>query len=367
MEIKSAKSIPEAKMAAILILEMTFLGFFEETIKHSLRQMEYNSKYGIKYQLIGGLKDGKFKKIDLMVNLKSITEKIKTIRVAPNAEIYNPFVALGVGASETMHSKFIADLLNPKGLHNQGDLFLKCFLKSIGLPYLDIKNPLVSTEKDCGDGRIDIAIEETYNDKLEKIIIIENKLWASDQVGQLEKYYNYALKRTKSEKNVAMLYLTPYGKNPSPESIGKNVTGKYQCISYREHIINWLESCKSLALSNELRVSLGFYTNLIKQVISMTDPFIKLKEEIFKICTEEYPEDNVYKSLLPDSGEEIVIEDVGDFYIYPNEIYAQDKKGNVIDASHLPISNLLTASCVDEIINKHHLHNYVVACVEHMQ
>ena len=38
---------------------------------------------------------------------------------------YNIFSVLNLENREIYHSRFLADLLNPNGLHNQGSLFLK--------------------------------------------------------------------------------------------------------------------------------------------------------------------------------------------------------------------------------------------------
>ena len=44
-------------------------------------------------------------------------------------ESYNLFKVIDMTSNETsVHSAFLADLFNPKGLHHMGDVFLKLFI-----------------------------------------------------------------------------------------------------------------------------------------------------------------------------------------------------------------------------------------------
>ncbi len=101
-----------------------------------------------------------------------------------SGENFNIFSVLGVGEKELSHSKIIAELLNPKGAHGQGDIFLKLFLESIEITDFNIVNAKVRTEVSYYNGRLDIIIE---NGK-QQTIFIENKIWATDQPKQLSRY-----------------------------------------------------------------------------------------------------------------------------------------------------------------------------------
>ena len=63
------------------------------------------------------------------------------------------------------------------------------------------------------DRRIDLYIQ--FKDR---IIAVENKIWADDQNNQLLDYSEHLAKR---QDNFLLLYLTPYGTNPSEKSIDK--------------------------------------------------------------------------------------------------------------------------------------------------
>ena len=209
----------------------------------------------------------------LLTEIKKLSNKHKRDKT------FNAFTTLGVNAKETMHTRFIAMLLNPKGEHNFGDRFLKLFLEQLGIDnQISIKSELkdinVECEKQTDKGRwIDIAL---WNKT--QFIVIENKFWAGDQDNQLRDYYNFALKHSKNNaENVLMLYLTPYGSMSSvnSHSVGELPDGfealsneKVVCISYQKHILNWLEACIINASDNiQLKISLEMYVELIRKVI----------------------------------------------------------------------------------------------------
>jgi hypothetical protein len=71
------------------------------------------------------------KEENLINQVKVINEKHETIK-SINGENFNIFSILKIEKKEVnTHSYFIYDLLNPKGSHNQGDKFLRIFLKQI--------------------------------------------------------------------------------------------------------------------------------------------------------------------------------------------------------------------------------------------
>lgn len=92
------------------------------------------------------------------------------------------------------------------------DIFLKEFLKNKNIwedDDFDIMNSKVFVEKDTGPikkgrdaegGRIDILIETP-----KQLIVIENKIYASDQENQLMRYFKYCKSQNKSFR---LLYLT---------------------------------------------------------------------------------------------------------------------------------------------------------------
>src|SRR5690606_29538686 len=137
-------------------------------------------------------------------------------------------------------------LLNPKGSHGQKDIFLKLFLNVFNITGFNIDTEVkaqvileefagkVNLEDGTG-GRMDIVIK-TSN----KIVVIENKVYAPDQNKQLIRYSN-------KYPNAHLIYLTLDGSPPERYSIKCKETNKelkqdldYYTASYAEDIINWL-------------------------------------------------------------------------------------------------------------------------------
>ena len=195
-----------------------------------------------------------------------------------SGENFNIFNILNLTSDEVRHTKFIAMLLNPKGEHNMGNLFLNFFIKKIDIAEfrdIDISNSEVKAEYSFGNGQIDILI--TTNNKK---IIIENKIYAKDQDKQLLRYHNF-------DKSAIILYLTPSGKEPDNNSTeGTLALNKdYFCISYKKHILDWLEICiKETFNLPFLRETINQYILLVKQLTNQTRSE-KMKEELAKIIT----------------------------------------------------------------------------------
>ena len=96
---------------------------------------------------------------------------------------YNIFKLLKVTTSEVrLHSPFIANLLDIKGNHGQGDTFLKIFQTVFAITDFEPSKAWTRIEEYKGKktevdgGFVDIII--TSNDRN---IIIENKIYAPDQ------------------------------------------------------------------------------------------------------------------------------------------------------------------------------------------
>lgn len=170
------------------------------------------------------------------------------------------------------HSAIIGELLNPKGSHGQGSIFLKLFFDEIKelreIQNYNFKGTKITLEKSIGridfiqkiGGSIDILIDDGKN-----TIIIENKIYAIDQEAQLERYKNYS-------KDSTLLYLNLFGDEPSKKSKGKLELDKdFQIITYKNHIKNWLERCHKEAIEQPiLRESIKQYLNIVKKLTNQT-------------------------------------------------------------------------------------------------
>lgn len=221
----------------------------------------------------------------MVEEVDKISEKYQN-KVAESGENFNLFNILGIEAWENAHSKILAELLNPKGSHGQGDLFLKLFTDQLSIDNFDTHSAEVKTEFYIGvidsdyikGGKIDILISDQNDNQ----IIIENKIYADDQRNQLVRYFNYGYKkRGKTE----LFYLTLWGHEPSAYSKGTLTNKDYKTISYEKNIIEWLEECINWLIKPEkpshtvLIETIRQYSNILKQFTKQTT-MDKMKKDV---------------------------------------------------------------------------------------
>lgn len=106
-------------------------------------------------------------------------------------ERYNIFRVLGIEDKEVLICRFLGDLLDPKGTHGCGPLFLARFFRLLGTEApadAELENAEVVLEEHTDkDRRIDIVIHLSN-----KVYPIEAKIWAGDQDAQLYDYWAYS-------------------------------------------------------------------------------------------------------------------------------------------------------------------------------
>ncbi|WP_061868456.1 PDDEXK-like family protein [Prevotella intermedia] len=221
-------------------------------------------------------------RINNLLNQISIIEKKNTEILDATGERFNMFRICGVNHYENTHSAILTEFLNPKGTHGLKSKLLECFIKTLGENFtingFNCENARIYTEYSTSEGRIDILIED---EKRKKAIIIENKIYANDQLNQLKRYDSYA-KNKYPKGNYQILYLTLNGKEATEQS-GKGVS--YLTISYEENIINWLEKCVAIASRFPIvRETIIQYINHLKE-LTHQDMNNKNKEEITEVLS----------------------------------------------------------------------------------
>ncbi|OLQ74867.1 hypothetical protein BIT28_12970 [Photobacterium proteolyticum] len=176
---------------------------------------------------------------------------------------YNLFCVLRSESDEVrLHSRFLSDLLNPKGSHNHHNAFLKLFLKHFKENFqLDLTQE-VTVDNEYKN--IDILIR---NGKT--AIVIENKIYASDQEKQLSNYY----RKMKDEgyENIKLIYLTRTGYEPSDQSTDElpdKVKEKALTLASYEHdIYEWISKCTEVAARDApLREACIQYLDIISKI-----------------------------------------------------------------------------------------------------
>ena len=205
--------------------------------------------------LINAFQNDEKEKLNHLGNIsKSLIEVRKKVKeemekLPPQFNVFNSINLLN---HENYNSNLFANFLEIKFKYNGNEIsFAKLFLKylteefgwefdleNIKIEYIEIKRELSTEERK----RIDIFIG--YKEKF--AIIIENKIWAEDGYKQLENYYNHV--KSQEYDKIYMIYLTPYEREPSEESLskelykekGSKLYGKFANIKHAE-IGYWLE------------------------------------------------------------------------------------------------------------------------------
>lgn len=214
--------------------------------------------------------------------------------IKKTGEGFNVFKILGLSYNEVRtHTAFIADLLNPAGSHEMGDVFLELFIETLKDNYSNkwnlndfYKKKKLTVEKNKTIGPINKEYTEGGNIDLiitssnKQGIIIENKINAPDQLNQLLRYHNYGKKKF---SGFELLYLTLDGRQASDNSTGEILKEvDYKKMSYKKDILCWLKACKDNPDINELlKATIVQYIYLVETLTGTTN-YNKMEKEIQK-------------------------------------------------------------------------------------
>lgn len=227
---------------------------------------------------------------DVKVSLNELKNQQKP------SENFNIFSTLGVEILETRHSKFLAELLNPNGTHGCKDLFLKEFL-SIEL----IKNKIQDIDTFCKAVKVEteqfhiVEKNQSYIDIVletqDTTIVIENKIYATDQPKQLYRYHK--AKNSENFKNIIIIYLTLDGKSPTEQSLNKQLRhDEIELLSYEVHITNWLVSILDRVEFDNIKNIINQYLTTLEQLTNKNS-----KEENKLIADILMKEDNLQTAI----------------------------------------------------------------------
>lgn len=215
---------------------------------------------------------------DFFAKAKKIKEKMEFKKLR-GLNDFNIFTTLLSSDDEArVHSRFIHSLLDIRGEHYQKELFLELFIKCCDLEKfgLDIKKTIAYTEYE----HIDIYLTDGN-----KHIIIENKIYASEQKHQTKRYIEKIARNNVSGKNICVLYLSKNidypsqyslekfylcddfthleysDKNNSLANLGKI---KFKSIHYNNEILKWINFClDEVSNLTNLYVIINQYKNTI--------------------------------------------------------------------------------------------------------
>ena len=235
--------------------------------------------------------------LDKILKLVETDRTLQAERIK-DGDTFNVFSILGLQSYEVRtHSAFIGKLLSPTGSHGCNDKLLAAFL--ISVPALadfvfNTKNAEVTLEASIGTtnktmtegGRIDLLIKSGN-----KVIVIENKIYADDQKNQMKRYQNFC----QQYDDYRLLYLNLDGIEPSEDSIVDMVLDEdYHIISYSEDILYWLEQCKKVCKNRMLVLSsIVQYSNLIKELTNQMND--NTEKELMSLLSSK---DNMEKTAI---------------------------------------------------------------------
>lgn len=199
---------------------------------------------------------------------------------------YNFFQVMGISGREVLICRVLADLLNPTGSHQRGNLYLREFFREVLKDYpieeAELENMRVYREYEIdGDRRIDLVI---CNRNM--FIPIEVKIYAGEQKSQCYDYYQYALRQDKSAK---VVYLTRTGTYPGKYSRCKGASElpeeKICNISFQKHILGWLDKLIAQE-TGRMKDSLEQFREAVETFVKAGD--MEMKQEIAgKILSDE--------------------------------------------------------------------------------
>jgi hypothetical protein len=207
-------------------------------------------------------------------HLLSLTRTIRHYEEAltqANSERFNLFNILRVDHYEVRtHSPMLAELLNPKGSHGQGAVFLKHFLAELKIDDFEPKDAHVDTEVPIKDGRLDIVITAGNH----RSIFIENKIYADLQDEQLKRYHAH-------DRKAVLVFLTLNGDKPA-DGTNTNDVPTLKLVSYGINIVRWLECCrKEAATAPGVREAITQYIHLIQRLTNQNTS-ARMNNELIK-------------------------------------------------------------------------------------
>ncbi|WP_107037778.1 PDDEXK-like family protein [Brumimicrobium mesophilum] len=245
----------------------------------------------------------------LLLQVQTIVNSYSRINKM-SGQSFNLFTLLKKENEEVpLHSMFLAELLNPKGSHQQETLYLDLFLQQLDIKDFDSEGATclkeyytgrISDDKTRG-GNIDLLIRSVKGE----VIKIENKIDAGEQENQLLRYHNY-------KNQGRLIYLTLKGEESRVHEELDRLGVDYQQISYKKDIKEWLEACiEKSATVPIVRESIVQYLNLVKKLTfqninkemskEIAKKITKSKESFEAYRSMRKTEDEIYKNVIQDS------------------------------------------------------------------
>ena len=137
---------------------------------------------------------------------------------------FNLFDVLGISRREIRHSRVLAWLLNPRGTHGLGDLFLRWFLLEVAT-IAETQGVGDVMTKEVADWRLEQVSSRAERRNIDVLVLgqgdrfvcaIENKINIGEHSNQLERYRKVVDRQHPTWKQV-YVFLTPDGRDPAKD------------------------------------------------------------------------------------------------------------------------------------------------------
>ena len=186
---------------------------------------------------------------------------------------------------ENRLSDVLTLLLNPKGPHGQGDLFLRLLLEMLGTGFASKHTKRATVHRESLTRRIDNDRRrmDVLVDVSDLVLGIENKVDAGEQPGQVKDYLEHLRRWGKARSGRSLLiYLTPGRRTPeslSAEELRVEMANnRLFCWSYGQDVRVWLEACHSQCAAPRFKDFLNDFMHYVDR--SLTRECVVEQEQI---------------------------------------------------------------------------------------
>jgi hypothetical protein len=216
----------------------------------------------------------------------------------------NIFQILKISTTEIRHSNFLSWLLDPKGSHKLGDIFLKRFLREVfssdkfqdigsnDLEGMDLS--LVEVRREWENIDLLIILEKKF------VVCVENKVYSSESKHQLSTYWEIIKEEFENHIHTGV-FLTPDGRD------SENKTDEFEPISYG-FIVKSLDTIlfeSKESIDPQVETYITDYITIVKREIMETDEVSSLAKKIYlkhkeliEFIYKHRPDNGIYVSQL---------------------------------------------------------------------
>ncbi len=195
---------------------------------------------------------------------------------------FNLFEATGFIRQELRHSDFLAFLMDPRGNHGLGDMFVKRLLQSVLMVDGDVPVDVTPLELAQWDlGRAEVRREWHHIDILlldedrKLAVIVENKIGTGEHSDQLPRYHGIVEEHYPGWRMIAV-YLTPDGNTPSHKL--------YLPVGYGLvcDVMDDLAKDRALVADDGVRTLLSHYVGMMRRNILPDSDVARLCRRIYQ-------------------------------------------------------------------------------------